>query len=158
MNGFVLTRRIAARPAIVFDALTTADGVASWFGPDDKPVTLAEVDPRLGGAFRVRFATDDGGEHEASGEFLEMDPPRRVVLSWRWTIEGEPEEAGRTSRIEFDLRDASNGATELTFSHKELANAVSVASHQWGWERAFDKLVRRFDGAQAEGTVNVAES
>jgi uncharacterized protein YndB with AHSA1/START domain len=157
MNAFTLTRRIAARPAIVFDALTTADGVASWWGPSEQPVTLAEMDARIGGAFRVRFKTDDGLEHEASGEFLEMDPPRRVVMSWRWTIEGEPDEAEKTSRIEIDLHGANAGATELTFKHEGLATLASVASHENGWTRAFDKLERRFEDADAEGTVDVAQ-
>ena len=157
MSAFVLTRRIAARPAIVFDALTTADGVASWFGPDEHPVTVSEVDARLGGALRVRFRTDDGKEHEASGEFLEMDPPRRVVMSWRWTIEGEPDEAEKTSRIEIDLHGANAGATELTFKHEGLATLVSVANHENGWSRAFDKLERRFEDAEAGGTVDVVQ-
>ena len=32
MTSLTLVRRIAARPSIVFDALTTAEGIASWWG------------------------------------------------------------------------------------------------------------------------------
>ncbi len=35
MTSLTLVRRIAARPSIVFDALTTPDGIACWWGPDD---------------------------------------------------------------------------------------------------------------------------
>ena len=38
MTSLTLVRRIAARPSIVFDALTTPDGIACWWGPDDGPV------------------------------------------------------------------------------------------------------------------------
>jgi uncharacterized protein YndB with AHSA1/START domain len=48
MKSLTLVRRIAARPAIVFEALTTADGVAAWWGPDDLPVVRAEMDARVG--------------------------------------------------------------------------------------------------------------
>jgi uncharacterized protein YndB with AHSA1/START domain len=42
MTSLTLVRRIKARPSIVFDALTTADGLAGWFGPDEGPVLVAE--------------------------------------------------------------------------------------------------------------------
>ena len=36
MTSLTLVRRIAARPSIIFDALTTPDGIRLWWGPDDK--------------------------------------------------------------------------------------------------------------------------
>jgi uncharacterized protein YndB with AHSA1/START domain len=143
MTSLTLVRRIAARPAIVFEALTTADGVAAWWGPDDLPVILAEVDARVGGAYRVRFASRDGREHEACGEILEFVPPRRLAMSYRYAFGGEPEELGRTSRIEFDLRAIGDGV-ELTFTHAYLRNPASELSHRQGWTGALDKLVDHF--------------
>ena len=67
MTSLTLVRRIKARPSIVFDALTTAEGIAIWWGPDAGPVLVAEIDPQVGGRFRVRFRTLDGSEHESSG-------------------------------------------------------------------------------------------
>jgi uncharacterized protein YndB with AHSA1/START domain len=56
MRSLTLVRRIAARPSIVFEAMTTAEGVAAWFGPDDLPVVRAELDARVGGAY-LRLST-----------------------------------------------------------------------------------------------------
>jgi uncharacterized protein YndB with AHSA1/START domain len=141
MTSLTLVRRIAARPSVVFEALTTADGIAAWWGPDDLPVTMAQIDARVGGAYRVRFRTLDGREHEACGECIEVTRPVRVVLSWRWAFGGEPEEAGRISRIEIDLRPIEIG-TELTFTHADLRNAVSQKSHASGWTGSLAKLAR----------------
>ena len=69
MTSLTLVRRIAARPSIVFDALTTPEGIACWWGPDAGPVLLAETDVRVGGRFRVRFRMLDGSEHESSGVY-----------------------------------------------------------------------------------------
>ena len=44
MTSLTIVRRIAARPSIVFDALTTPEGIACWWGPDAGPVLLAETD------------------------------------------------------------------------------------------------------------------
>jgi uncharacterized protein YndB with AHSA1/START domain len=146
MSSLTLVRRIAARPSIVFEAMTTAEGIAAWFGPDDLPVVRAEMDARVGGAYRVHFRTLDGRDHEARGEFLELAPPRRIVMSWRWAFGGEPEESGHTSRVEFVLTPIGDG-TELTFTHAVLASEASEKSHAKGWAGAFDKLVRYLEKA-----------
>jgi uncharacterized protein YndB with AHSA1/START domain len=141
-----LVRLIAARPAIVFDALVTAEGIASWWGPDDLPVVSAVADPREGGSFQVRFRTVDGLEHECAGEFLEIERPERVVMSWRWIVGGLVEEHGRVSRLEIRLRAIETG-TELTLIHRALRSENSVRSHEGGWGGALEKLSRRFQSA-----------
>ena len=79
MTSLTLVRRIKARPSIVFDALTTVAGIANWWGPDAGPVLTAEIDPQVGGRFRVRFRMLDGSEHESSGEYVDVVKP--AVLS-----------------------------------------------------------------------------
>ncbi len=135
--------RIAARPSVVFDALTTPAGIACWWGPDGGPVLLAETDIRVGGRFRVRFRMLDGTEHASSGQYIEVVRPTRLVMSWRRIHGGEPEEAGEESRVEFDLRPIDAG-TELTLTHSRLRTEASGASHAQGWSGALDKLVRHF--------------
>src|SRR5262249_41889113 len=138
MTSVTLVRRIKARPAIVFDALITPEGMASWYGPDDGPVLAAESDARPGGRFRVRFRMRDGSEHEASGEYLEVARPERLSMSWRWT--GGAEDPGE-SRVDIRLR-AVAGGTELTLTHSRLRDEDTGRSHEEGWAGALDKLMR----------------
>jgi uncharacterized protein YndB with AHSA1/START domain len=153
MSSITLVRRIAARPSIVFEAMTTSEGVAAWFGPDDLPVVRAQMDARIGGAYRVCFRTLDGGEHEASGEFLELIPPRRIVMSWSWAVGGVADERGRTSRVEIDLAPIETG-TELTFTHAGLWDEASDKSHAEGWAGALNKLVRYLENAAATALIS----
>jgi uncharacterized protein YndB with AHSA1/START domain len=143
MTSLTIVRRIAARPELVFDAMTTPEGIREWWGPDDGPVLIAETDVREGGSFRVRFRMLDGQECESTGLYLEVVRPERIVMSWRWTDGGEPEEQGEESRIEIGLRPIDSG-TELTFTHARLRNEASRASHEQGWSGSLDKLVRHF--------------
>ena len=151
MTSLTLVRRIAARPSIVFEAMTTAEGVAAWFGPDDLPVVRAEMDARVGVAYRVHFRTLDGREHEAYGEYLEVVPPRRIVMSWSWALGGVPEERGRTSRIEIELTPSGDG-TMLTFTHTALWDEASEKSHTGGWTGALNKLIRYVETRHASST------
>jgi uncharacterized protein YndB with AHSA1/START domain len=139
LTSLTLVRRIKARPSIVFDALTTPEGIAAWWGPDDGPVLLAAVDLRVGGRFRVRFRMLDGSEHESSGEYLEIRRPARLAMSWRWAGGEDPGE----SRVEIELRAIPDG-TELTFTHSRLRDEETRRSHEEGWNGALDKLERHF--------------
>jgi uncharacterized protein YndB with AHSA1/START domain len=143
MTSLTLVRRIKARPSIVFDALTTPEGIGSWWGPDDGPVLVAETDPQVGGRFRVRFRMLDGSEHESSGEYREVVKPERLSMSWRWTGGEDPGE----SLVEIRLRAIAEG-TELTFTHSRLQNEETRRSHEVGWTGALDKLERHFLGIE----------
>jgi uncharacterized protein YndB with AHSA1/START domain len=99
------------------------------------------VDARVGGSFRVRFLTADGLEHECAGEFLEIERPERVVMSWRWTRNGQIDEHDKVSRVEIRVRAIETG-TELTLVHSLLSNEDSARSHEGGWDGALQKLMR----------------
>jgi uncharacterized protein YndB with AHSA1/START domain len=128
VTSLTLVRRIKATPDIVFEAVTSAEGIAHWWGPDAGPV------------LRLRFRTLPGAEHECSGEFLVVDPPKRVVMSWRWTAGGD--DPGE-SQVEMILRPIDVG-TELTFTHSRLHDDASQRSHEWGWTGALRKLQEYF--------------
>ena len=145
MTSLTLVRRIKARPSIVFNAVTSAEGVAQWWGPDAGPVLIAETDPRRGGRYRVRFRKLDGTEHECSGEYLEVVPPELVVMSWRWK---GGEEDPNESRLTIALRPISEG-TEVTLTHSNLHDDGTRSSHEAGWTGALDKLEKRFAAGAA---------
>jgi len=146
MTSLTLVRRIAARPAIVFDALTAPEAIRCWWGPDEGPVLIAETDVRVGGRFRVRFRMLDGSEHESSGVYLEVRRPERLVMTWRWL--GGEEDPGE-SRVQIDLRPIPEG-TELTFTHSALFSEETRLSHEQGWTGALDKLARHFRSTSKE--------
>lgn len=146
MTSLTLVRCIRARPSIVFEAVTTAEGIAQWWGPDAGPVLIAEADPRKGGRYRVRFRTLDGTEHECSGEYLDVVWPERVVMSWRW--KGGQEDPNE-SRVEIVLRPVPEG-TEITFTHSLLHDDEARRTHEEGWRGSLDKLEARFVAGEAE--------
>lgn len=89
---------IAAAPERVYRAFTTKEDLERWF------VTKAELETRPGGVFNLWWKE---GEH-AAGEFVELDPPRRVTFTWddrpkygitTCTIELVPEGDGTLLRL-----------------------------------------------------------
>jgi uncharacterized protein YndB with AHSA1/START domain len=118
---------IDASPETVWELLTDPAEATRWMGQS------AEFDLRPGGTYRVGVIPG----HSARGEFVEIDPPRRLAYTWGWEAE-HPVPPG-SSMIEFDLvpRDAG---TLLRFRHSGLPTAESAASHSHGWDHYFDRL------------------
>jgi uncharacterized protein YndB with AHSA1/START domain len=134
--SLTLVRRIKAPPQTVFAAFVEPVHILKWWGPDAGPTLLAETDVRVGGRFRVVFETLDGERHENAGEYLEIDPPSRLVMAWWWASTPE-----RRSRVTVSIRPISSGS-ELTVSHEMFFDEAARDSHLWGWNRALDKLER----------------
>lgn len=133
-----LTREItvAAPPETVFPYFTDPERMVRWMG------TEAELDARPGGAYRILVA----GAHPAVGEFVELDPPRRVVFTWGWESEQMPVPPGSTT-VEVTLTPEGDG-TRLVLVHRDLP-ADAVASHDHGWEHYVARLAVAAVGGDA---------
>jgi uncharacterized protein YndB with AHSA1/START domain len=129
-------RRLRASPRKVFDAFVDPREIVHWWGPDAGPTLSAEVDLRVGGRFRVVFQTMDGVKHESLGEYLEIDPPHRLVMSWSFA-----EAPDMRSRVTVTVEPIDGGA-QLTVVHEGLADAEWHGRVEEGWRGALEKLVR----------------
>lgn len=130
-----LTRCYAVPPARVWRAWTDPQALSAWFGPGEpNSVTLAELDVRPGGRYRIRFHTQDGEEHEVSGIYEKVVAERRLVFSWAWRSTPE-----RVSRVTLELRPVAEG-TELDFRHERFFDAAARDGHQRGWTATLVKL------------------
>lgn len=138
MTSLTLVRRIKARPSVVFDLVTTAEGIAQWWGPDAGPVLFSQSDPRVGGRYRLRFRRLVGDEFETSGEFLEVTKPERVRMTWQWAGDAD------SSLIEMTLREIPEG-TELTFTQSRFPDDATARGHEKGWSGSLDKLEALFN-------------
>ncbi len=94
----------------------------------------AELDVREGGAYRIRFFTEDGQEHDVAGVYQEVVPHRRLSFTWAW--KSTPE---RVSLVTVVLRPV-DGGTELDFLHERLFDQHARDDHARGWAGALAKL------------------
>lgn len=93
----------------------------------------AEIDPRPGGLFRL----DVDGEHIASGRLQEVDPPRRIVLTWGW--EGSADVPPGSTTVEITLQPDGQG-TLLRLRHSDLPSQVERDTHAAGWTGYLSRL------------------
>ena len=133
-----LERRIAAPPETVFAYFTDPVRYRLWQG------VAVELDPRPGGIFRVRM-NDEGWI--ARGEYVEVEPPKRVVFTWGW--EGVDALAPGESTVEVSLEPDREG-TIVRLRHSGLPNESACQLHNYGWGVGLDALVEVLAGRIAE--------
>ena len=135
-----IERRLAAPPAEVFKAWTTTDALTAWFAPKPEfTVEVHELEPRLGGRFRIDMRDPGGVSHLVRGTYREFSPPARLAFTWEWEGEGEnPKKQGETLVI-LDFH-ADGGGTRLVLTHERFPNSTSRDEHGKGWNGCLDQL------------------
>ena len=134
------TVQIGHPPDQVWAALTTAEGLAAWFGNE------AAIDLRPGGSARLRWT---GGE-TAEMRVERVEEPR--VFGFTWHIYGLPDDDPRRTYVEFTLEPAGTG-TRLTVIESGFAQlpeddyTVAYNGNTGGWTSEFDELVSYLDAA-----------
>jgi uncharacterized protein YndB with AHSA1/START domain len=76
-----VTTSIKAPREKVFDAWLSADRMARFLCAGDTHVASVEVDPRVGGAFRIVMANAKGS-YDHRGRYLEIERPERLRFTW----------------------------------------------------------------------------
>ncbi len=134
------TVEIPSPPAKVWDALTTAEGLGTWFG------NAATIDLRPGGSARLSWT--DGGT--ADLRVVRVEEP--AVFGFTWHIHGLPEDDPRRTYVEFTLEPVGAG-TRLTVVESgfaqlpEDAHAKAYGGNTDGWARELGELVEYLGAA-----------
>ena len=121
------TISIAASPETVWEFFVDPEKLTRWKG------MKADLDPRPGGVYFCEVIPG----HTARGEYVELDPPRRLVFTWGW--DGQEGVPPGSSTIEVELTPAGDG-TSLHFVHRDLPTTESAESHAHGWDHYLPRL------------------
>ncbi|HKR98603.1 MAG TPA: SRPBCC domain-containing protein [Candidatus Dormibacteraeota bacterium] len=123
-------RVLPATPDAVFRSWTTPALMAGWLSPTGRAEVTADV--RVGGRFSVVMLGDETHiDHE--GEYLELEPPRRLVFTWSSAYTGDG-----PSVVTVQLEPVDAG-TRIVLTHEQLP-AEHAAAHESGWGAILDRL------------------
>jgi uncharacterized protein YndB with AHSA1/START domain len=132
-----IERTFDAPAEAVFDAWTSADVMRRWFHvAPDWETPEAEVDLRVGGKVRIVMRRRDGTEVGASGEYTEIDRPRRLAMTWTFSDNPSNEQL-----IELSFSE-SEGSTTVVLVNSGISTDERRSSQDWGWRGCLDQLAR----------------
>jgi uncharacterized protein YndB with AHSA1/START domain len=136
---FVYVTYIRTTPEKLWQALTDPQTIKKyWFG------ITAESDFKPGSPWRLKF---EDGRIADSGEILECDPPKRLVIHWRNEFKPKLKAAGFTRcTMEIEMAeyypDIGGKAAKLTITHEAETEqgAPTIKAVSGGWPKVLSNL------------------
>lgn len=130
-DSVVTSVHIAAAPEHVFEYFVNPEAIVGWMGD------YALLDPTPGGA----FVLDINGV-PVRGSYLELDPPRRLVISWGHAGSERMPPGSSTVEIHFS---SQAGGTLIEVVHTGLPEPETT-QHEAGWAHFLARLTRLATG------------
>ncbi|USK31758.1 SRPBCC domain-containing protein [Bacillus sp. F19] len=118
-----MTRNFDVEPERVFDAWLNPEMMRKWFFTLEGTNKAATNDPQVGGTWEI-IDHRGGKDYRAIGEYLEIDPPKKLVFTFKMPQFSESEDT-----ITVELRELQQGC-EMTFSQN-----INVP-HEENWTKS----------------------
>lgn len=132
-NDVVVVRRTISAPRDrVFAAWLDPASLAVWMCPGPVRGARAEVDPRVGGSFRI-VMRHPNGDADHWGEYLVIDPPSKLEFTWQSAATDR-----QPTMVTVEFHDEGDG-TEVVLTHRRLPEP-QIAAHRKGWSDIVQKL------------------
>ncbi len=134
----LVTRSFNAPRRLVWEAVSKPEHVRQWWGLRSMPMTVCEIDHRVGGKWRFVVRAPDGSEHAWSGVYNEIHAPERVVNTEVYeNIPGAESLVTAT----FDERDGRTYlTTRMLHKSKENRDGYIHAGAEGGMRETFTRL------------------
>jgi uncharacterized protein YndB with AHSA1/START domain len=131
----------------VFEAISSADQLARWWGPEGFTIPSADFSPRAGHEYRIEMRPPEGELFYLAGEIRAVDPPERLAYTFAWE---DPDPDDVENLVELSLRDLGH-STEVHMTQGPFKTEPRRELHRNGWTDSFDKLENHLR-ASAQGS------
>jgi uncharacterized protein YndB with AHSA1/START domain len=133
-----LERAVAGPPERVWAAFTDAASLAEWWGPEGFTCPAIELDARAGGRYRITMQPPEGDPFHLSGEFREVEQPRRLAFTFVWE-EPDPDDRETVAALSFEQ---DGDRTRIVLDQEPFATDARLVLHRQGWTETLDRLER----------------
>jgi uncharacterized protein YndB with AHSA1/START domain len=137
-RGLILkmTRVLPAPRPVIFAAFTAPDELARWWGPAGFTTPRLTFNARVGDCYRIEMRPPDGHPFHLTGDFREVDPPRRLAYTFGWE---DPDPDDVETLVELSFMELGQ-STEVVFTQGPFHTEARRDLHRNGWADSLHKL------------------
>ena len=133
-----LHRVLTATPDRVYRAFLDPDAMAKWLPPNGFTGKVHQMDPRVGGTYKMSFTNFTSGKsHSFGGEYLELVPNERIRYVDRFDDPNLPGEM----EVTVSLRKVSIG-TEVNIVQAGVPDVIPAEACYVGWQESLMLLAK----------------
>jgi len=132
-----LSKKFLISPVRLFKLLSTPNYLEQWLSPHESiSIKVIEYNFIVGGKYILEYIQSDGTQVECHGEFITINSPNEISLTWEW--QKPDSHAGIQTTVTWLLQKVEN-ETKLTIIH-DGANTQFYERHKIGWSGTFNRL------------------
>jgi uncharacterized protein YndB with AHSA1/START domain len=136
MSTIKLHRVFTAKPERVYRAFLDGPAMSKWLSPNGFTCTVHELDPKVGGKYRMSFTNfSTGSSHAFGGEFLELTPNELI----RYTDKFEDPNMPGQIQTTVTLKQVSVG-TEVNIVQEGVPDVIPAEACYLGWQESLTLL------------------
>lgn len=134
----------------VFNAWANPEALGQWFGPHSHNCKVEDFEFTVGGRYQIRMipvqedtdcAGEPGEDSICAGEFVEIIPNQRIVMTFTWIENGG--DIGETLlTIEFS---GDKSSCNVSLLHERLPDEQMRNAHEGGWQGSLECLAEFLD-------------
>lgn len=133
-----LHRVLKTTPEKIYRAFLEEDAMARWLPPDGFTACVYEMDPQVGGSYKMSFTNfTTGNGHSFGGTYLELVPHTRICYTSKFDDPSLPGEMNTT----VDLKQVSCG-TEIKIEQSGIPDVIPTESCYLGWQDSLVHLAK----------------
>jgi uncharacterized protein YndB with AHSA1/START domain len=135
-NTVQFHRVLRSTPEKVYRAFLDPQAMVKWLPPHGFTARVHQIDPRVGGTYRMSFTNFGSGKsHSFGGEYLELTPHQRI----RWTDRFDDPNLPGEMTVTVTLEKVSVG-TEVTIVQEGLPDVIPPDACVLGWQQSLALL------------------
>ncbi len=135
-----IVREFDAPRGLVWQAYTTPELVKRWWAGRRGEVTSAEIDLRVGGAWRYVMVADEGFEVAFHGEYREVVEPERLVTTEVYEGAGPDPEAALVTTTFTENVGRTTLDQVMEVSSREVRDMIIATGMEGGMQESYDAL------------------
>jgi uncharacterized protein YndB with AHSA1/START domain len=132
-----ITRVFDAPRSFVFEAWTTPEHAARWWGPQGFTVISIEMDVRPGGVWRKCMRSPEGKDYWRHGVYKEIVAPERLVFTYR---SDDPRGLPGYETLVTVTFSELGAKTRMTFHQAVFESVEARDAHQAGWTSTVERF------------------
>ncbi len=129
-----IDRTFDAPRELVWRLWRDPEHMVRWHGPEGFALIECESEFRVGGKWRRCMSSGPGHRHVISGQYLELEEPRRLSFTYINAYDGFE------SIVAMEFVEAPGGRTRMLFRQTPFISADERDGHGWGWQSGFEIL------------------
>ncbi len=137
-NTVQFHRVLRTTPERVYRAFLDADAMAKWLPPNGFTGKVHQIDPRVGGTYKMSFTNFTSGKsHSFGGEYLELVPNERI----RWTDKFDDPNLPGVMTVTLRLKKVTVG-TEVNIVQEGVPDVIPADACTLGWQESLTLLAK----------------